>query len=118
MSYWGLAMSQRPNPLIGPMPATVLQKGREAVAKAKAAGPRTKRESGYVAAMDAYYAVPDDRPHAERAQAYADAMEKVHRDNPDDDEAAIFYALALNEAVDLADKTTPTSARPVRSCSI
>jgi tetratricopeptide (TPR) repeat protein len=105
MSYWGLAMSQRPNPLIGPMPATVPQKGREAVAKAKAAGPRTKRESGYVAAMDAYYAVPDDRPHAERAQAYADAMEKVHRDNPDDDEAAIFYALALNEAVDLADKT-------------
>ena len=31
MAYWGVAISQRPNPLVGPFPGDVLTRGWEAV---------------------------------------------------------------------------------------
>jgi hypothetical protein len=40
-----------------------------------------------------------------RTLAYEAAMARLTTNYPDDNEAAIFYALALNEAVDLSDKT-------------
>jgi len=40
-----------------------------------------------------------------RVLAYEKALEQLSRRYPDDSEAAIFYALALNEATDHADKT-------------
>src|SRR5262249_47150887 len=40
-----------------------------------------------------------------RTLAYEAAMARLTTNYPDDSEAAIFYALALNEAVDLSDKT-------------
>src|SRR5262249_33492461 len=40
-----------------------------------------------------------------RTLAYEAAMARLTARYPDDGEAAIFYALALNEAVDLSDKT-------------
>src|SRR2546426_2472206 len=103
MGYWGIAMSTRPNPLI-PLDVATLKRGWEAVEKAKAAGPRTQRETDYIAAMEVYYRDPDMGGHLPRARAYEAAMEQVYLRHPQDPEAAIFYALALNEAVDHADK--------------
>ena len=40
-----------------------------------------------------------------RTAKYEAAMAKLHERYPQDTEAAVFYALALNEAVDLTDKT-------------
>ena len=40
-----------------------------------------------------------------RTLAYEAAMERLAAKYPDDDEAQVFHALAINEAVDLADKT-------------
>src|SRR5437868_11706972 len=31
MAYWGIAISQRPNPLVGPFPGDVLKRGWEAI---------------------------------------------------------------------------------------
>ena len=42
---------------------------------------------------------------AARVEAYRDAMGQLARRYPDDDEAAIFYALSLTAAEDLNDKT-------------
>jgi hypothetical protein len=104
MGYWGLAMSTRPNPLI-PLDVATLKKGWEAVEKAKAAGAKTQRERDYIAAMEVYYKDPEKGAGLARAQAYEKAMEQVYLSYPTDAEAAIFYALALNEATDHSDKT-------------
>ena len=37
MAHWGVAISQRPNPLVGPFPGDVLKRGWDAVEKARAA---------------------------------------------------------------------------------
>jgi hypothetical protein len=104
MGYWGIAMSTRPNPLI-PLDVATLKKGWEAVEKAKAAGAKTQRERDYIAAMEVYYKDPEKGASLARAQAYEKAMEQVYLRYPTDAEAAIFYALALNEATDHFDTT-------------
>jgi tetratricopeptide (TPR) repeat protein len=105
MGYWGLAMSQRTNPLILPLDVATLKQGWEAVEKAKAAGPKTPREQDYIMAMEAYYQNPEQGGYRQRVAAYERAMEQLYLRYPDDPEAAIFYALAMNEAVDHSDKT-------------
>jgi tetratricopeptide (TPR) repeat protein len=105
MGYWGLAMSQRTNPLILPLDVATLKQGWEAVEKAKAAAPKTPREQDYIMAMEAYYQNPEQGGYRQRVAAYERAMEQLYLRYPDDPEAAIFYALAMNEAVDHSDKT-------------
>src|SRR5205823_4282925 len=91
MAYWGIAISQRPNPLVGPFPGDVLKAGWEATEKARAA------------------------PQPSRTANYEAAMARLHARYPDDAEAAIFYALALGEATDPADKTY---AKPLMAAAI
>ncbi|MBV8341009.1 MAG: hypothetical protein JO173_01390 [Gammaproteobacteria bacterium] len=106
MAYWGMAMSRRANPLVGAPDAAVLQEGLEAVGKARAVGAKTPRERDYIDAIETYYKDPETRDYRTRVLAYENAMQQVSARYPDDSEAAIFYALALNEAVTVepADK--------------
>jgi hypothetical protein len=104
MAYWGLAMSQRPNPLVPPFPPANLKAGWEAVQQGKAAKTQTPREAEYLAAMEVFYKDYDTVSQGTRSGLYEQAMQGLHAHYPDDSEAAIFYALALNEAVDLDDK--------------
>src|SRR5258708_2714770 len=64
----------------------------------------TARERGYINAITEFY-THTDRPHRKRAAAYSKAMGKVSRQNPDDHEAAAFYALSLLAAEPDHDKT-------------
>jgi predicted Zn-dependent protease len=105
MAYWGIAISQRPNPLVGPFPGDVLKRGWEAVEKARAASQKTERESAFIEALAAYYQDYTTVPQQTRTANYEAAMARLSARYPDDAEAAIFYALALNEAADPADKT-------------
>jgi hypothetical protein len=104
MGYWGIAMSFY-HPLWEPPDATALQHGSEAVAKAKAVGAKTDRERDYIAAIAAFYQNTDKREHRTRALAYEKAMEQVYRRYPEDHEAAVFYALALDATALPTDKT-------------
>jgi hypothetical protein len=104
MAYWGLAMSIRQNPLI-PVNVATLKPGREAIEKATAASAPTPRERDWIAALDTYYRDLDTVDHQTRVLAYENAMGELSRRYPDDPEATIFYALALNEATELSDKT-------------
>jgi hypothetical protein len=104
MAYWGLAMSIRQNPLI-PVNIATLKQGAEAIEKAKAANAPTARERDWIAALDTYYRNLDTVDHKTRVLAYEQAMEQLSLRYPDDSEATIFYALALNEATELSDKT-------------
>jgi tetratricopeptide (TPR) repeat protein len=105
MAYWGIAISQRPNPLVGPFPGDVLKIGWEAVEKARAATQKTERESGWIEALAAFYLDYTTVPQRTRTANYEAAMARLVARHPDDAEAAIFHALALNEAADPGDKT-------------
>jgi len=104
MAYWGLAISQRPNPLVPPWAADNLKRGLEAIHKGKALA-KTERERDWLAALEQAFAGYDSVPTATRSERYETAMEQLSRKYPDDKEAAVFYALALLEAVDHRDKT-------------
>src|SRR6187455_2270979 len=105
MAYWGIAISQRPNPLVGPFPGDVLKRGWEAIEKARAASQKTEREIAWIEALAAYYQDYATVPQKKRTANYEAAMAQLWARYPDDAEAAIFYALALNEAADPLDKT-------------
>jgi hypothetical protein len=66
---------------------------------------KTKRESDYIEAIAQFYEHADEIDHRSRVLKFEKAMADVYRLYPDDKEAAVFYALALNAAVDPADKT-------------
>ncbi len=95
MAYWGLAMSYY-HPVWAPATASELQKGWAAVETAKSIRSVTERERDYVAAIEVFYRDADKLNHFKRALAYEQAMEQLHLRHPRDNEAAIFYALALN----------------------
>jgi tetratricopeptide (TPR) repeat protein len=105
IAYWGLAVSQRPNPLVGPFPTDFLKKGWEAIEKARASGAKTGRERDWIEALAVFFKDFGKIDQRTRTLGYEAAMARLHARYPDDAEAAIFYALALNEAADLADKT-------------
>jgi predicted Zn-dependent protease len=105
MAYWGIAVSQRPNPLVGPFPGDVLKRGWEAIEQARAASQKTERESAWIEALAAFYQDYATVPQRARTADYEAAMARLSARYPGDAEAAIFYALALNEAADPADKT-------------
>jgi tetratricopeptide (TPR) repeat protein len=104
VAYWGLAMSELPNPLVPPFPPANLKAGSEAIQQGKAAKTQTPREAEYLAAIDVFYKDYDKIDHNTRAERYEQAMQGLHEHYPEDSEAAIFYALALNGAVDFNDK--------------
>src|SRR5258706_2319848 len=105
IAYWGIAVSSRPNPLILPLTTALLKTGLEAVEKGKAIGAKTERERDWLAAIEPYYRDYDKVDQTERGIAYEKAMEGLMQKYPDDPEAAIFYALALNETALPSDKT-------------
>jgi hypothetical protein len=90
MAYWGVAMSELPNPLVPPFPAANLKAGAEAIQWGKAAKTQTPRETEYLAAIEIFYTDYDKVDHKTRAKRYERAMQGVHEHYPDDAEAAIF----------------------------
>ncbi|MBV8865906.1 MAG: hypothetical protein JO210_10975 [Acidobacteriaceae bacterium] len=94
MAYWGDAMTRYHQLWDRPSPAD-LAKGWALVQRAEAQGPKTDREREYIAAAAAFYSHDPNLSFKGRSDAYVQAMEKLHRQFPDDHEAAIFYALAL-----------------------
>ena len=88
-----------------PFPPANLKAGWEAVQRGKTATTQSAREAEYLAAIEAFYKDYESIDQGTRARLYEQAMERLHQHYPDDPEAAIFYALALNEAVDFDDKT-------------
>ena len=103
MGYWGIAMSVY-YPLWQPPSAAMLEKGSAAIEKARTLG-ASPREKDYIGAIETYYRDHDKLDHRTRALAYEKAMEQVYRRYPDDREAAVFYALALNATAAPTDKT-------------
>ena len=94
MAYWGQAMTLYHELWSRPSKADLAQ-GAELLAEARSLKPPTARERDYVNALSVFYSDTDKLDHNQRADAYAEAMRGVHERNPNDHEAAIFYALSL-----------------------
>ena len=107
---WGIALSLLWNPHIAP-PAKNLAEGAAALAMAKSIGAKSQRERDYIDALGAMYADYDKVDHRTRMLAYAKAMEQLAQRYPTDDEAQIYYALALNTSASPADKTYANQLR-------
>ena len=100
IAYWGIAVSTRPNPLVGPFDAATLKRGLDAVEKGKAIGAKTQRERDWLAAIEEFYKDFDKIDQDTRSKNYEKAMGALTKKYPSDVEAKIFHALALNETFD------------------
>jgi len=94
ISHWGAAMTY----FHGAWGEVDRENGAREAAKSRelaASNPKTTaREKAYIQAVSAIYSEPNASVY-ERSKKFALAMEKVHQAYPNDDEAAIFYAVAL-----------------------
>jgi tetratricopeptide (TPR) repeat protein len=100
IAYWGLAVSNRPNPLVGPWDKATLQRGLEWVQKGESIGAKSQRERDWLAAIKVFYQDHDSVDQTTRTANYEKAMERLAKKYPDDAEAQVFHALALNEVFD------------------
>ena len=110
MAYWGVAMSNF-HPLWEPPKENELIKGSRAIEIAQAIKDKTERESAYINAISAFYKDWKTVHHKTRCKNYEQAMAGIYSKYPDDAEAAIFYALALNTTADPTDKAYPNQRK-------
>jgi Tfp pilus assembly protein PilF len=104
IAYWGIALSLLYNPHVAP-PVKNLAQGAAAIEKGRALAAKTQRERDYLDALAAMYKDYDKVDHRTRVLAYLKAMEQLAQRYPNDDEAQIHYALALNVGASPTDKT-------------
>jgi hypothetical protein len=106
IAYWGMALSNWSNPFAPGMKDKVqLQAGLESANRGRIVGAKTERERAYLMAVGKLYSAHESTLQPARLIAYRDAMGDVAAKYPADDEAQIFYALAIAATEDPADKT-------------
>lgn len=113
MAYWGRAMSLYHQLWSRPSNED-LKQGHDFLVKAAALKPKTPREREYIQALSLFYRDSAIEYH-QRTVAYAQAMESVYQHNPQDREAAVFYALSL---LGSAPEDDPTLANPKKAVAI
>jgi tetratricopeptide (TPR) repeat protein len=94
MAHWGVAMSLWHELWNHPDTATI-KRGLSEAAIANSFHPKSDRERDYIAAINAFYSGSDNRKYESRASSYSKTMQRVYQRNPEDHEAAAFYALSL-----------------------
>lgn len=104
MARWGVAMSYY-HPLWAPPTPAELGAGKAAAEEAAKLGATSERERGFIQAIGAFYQDAEKLEHRPRALAYKAGMEKLSASFPDDDEAAVFYALSLLGTAPPSDAT-------------
>jgi tetratricopeptide (TPR) repeat protein len=103
MAYWGIAMSYF-HPLWHDPTKYDLEKGWEAVKKAKELNAPTERERDYIAAIESVYKDWENVKHSDRLVNWVKAQEMLSKKYPDDIDAGAFYALSLLAAAPKNDK--------------
>lgn len=93
MAHWGVAMTLF-QPLWPTRPdAAALARGWDEVRKAKSL-PSSAREQEFIKAAEAFFMQPESKDYWARIRRWEQASRQTYQALPDDDEAAIFYALA------------------------
>ncbi|HAJ62097.1 MAG TPA: hypothetical protein DCP31_25015, partial [Cyanobacteria bacterium UBA8543] len=97
MGYWGEAMAHD-HPIWGDPQET--EAARQVLTKIRITSELTARERAYLNAVKVLYGEGDE---VARDEAYSAAMEKIYREYPDDEDAALFYALSLMGTIQPGD---------------
>lgn len=106
MGYWGIAMSLYQQLWATTPTPMEVQRARNALAQARSLTIKTAREKAYLDAIAILYPATDDgRDYSARKLAYEQAVKRITEQFPDDNEATLFYALALISNVSPGDKT-------------
>ena len=115
IAHWGVAMDFLSNTLAGPPSRADAQSAWEVLEKARAIGAKTQRERDWIEALSAYYRDYDKVDVDTRLRAYNDALERLTQRYPDDYEAQVFHAVALQAS---APKSDLTYANQLKSAAI
>jgi len=94
MAYWGEAMTYYDGLHEHPSAADVAS-ARSALAKARSASSHDEREAAYIAAAEELFKGYPGIDRIERDINYSLAMENIYHMYPQDNEAAILYALSI-----------------------
>jgi tetratricopeptide (TPR) repeat protein len=105
MAYWGISIMSMGNPFTWPTNPNASKAGAPAAAEAARVGAKTERERDYIAALGVFFKDWQTTEFRPRALAFEKAMQGVAQKYPDDDEAQILYALALNVTALPTDKS-------------
>ena len=111
IAHWGVALTYWGNPFGGLRSPQVIAQAQAAIAKGQSAGSPTRREKGYIDAVAAMVASDDVTTQRARVLAYEVSMGQIAKDNPDDIEARIFWALAVAQTATPTDKTYAANLR-------
>lgn len=104
MLQWGIAMTYL-HPLWAPPSESDLRNGLQAAVEARDLGAPTQRERDYIGAILVFFTDWQDSQHKERLARWEEAQKQLHLSNPDDIDAASFYALAHLATAPKSDKT-------------
>jgi protein SCO1 len=116
IAYWGIAMSRLKNPLYEVPSSDDVAVARAALRAAADARSAESRERAYLAAANSLFDPAIGTDWHVRLGAYAKAMSKVVEQFPEDREARIFYALALNLVA--ATSTNKMSAERAKAAEL
>jgi tetratricopeptide (TPR) repeat protein len=105
MAYWALAVNALGNLLVSPPGQKAISEAQDQLRKGYETEPGSQRERDYLSALGRLLTDVDTVDHRTRTLAYENAMRAVHERYPQDQEAAVFYALALNITALPTDKT-------------
>ncbi len=104
MAHWGMAIMSMGNPFTWASNPAAAKAGAPAAAEALRVGARSQRERDYITALSALFKDWETTEFRPRALAFEQAMERLTRKYPKDEEARILYALALNVTALPSDK--------------
>jgi tetratricopeptide (TPR) repeat protein len=105
MADWGIALMSMGNPFAWPANPKAMAAAGAAIGDAERIGAKTERERDYISAVGIFLKDWETTDYRKRAVAFERAMEALAASYPDDDEAQILYALALDATAQPDDKT-------------
>lgn len=105
MAHWGIAIVSMGNPFGWPANPNAMKAGAAASAESERFGAKTQRERDFIEALAVFFKDWQTTEYRPRVVAFEKALDSLAARYPDDAEAQILYALALNVTALPTDKT-------------
>ena len=114
IGYWGIALDLLGNTLVSTPSTADARAAWDALEKARAVEAGSPRERDWIETARVYFRDHETVPVTTRLEGYAHALEALAARYPDDFEAQVFYALALQAAAPKNDVTYASQLKSAR----
>ena len=114
IGYWGIALDLLGNTLVSTPSTADARAAWDALEKARAVDAGSPRERDWIETARVYFRDHETVPVTTRLEGYAHALEALAARYPDDFEAQVFYALALQAAAPKNDVTYASQLKSAR----